>query len=972
MKKIVSLLLVLMLLVSSVAVLSACGEKGNPALENAKNVVFSMYKDKVSTPVDYELVSQVKTVDGTFTVTWEADNATNVKMNAPENNKVKVEITASREADVNYNLTATIADAKGNTMTVTFACTIPQDKSLGNDKPVVGTAYKYYLNQVNLGKILFFNGKMDGEYLGTTDDPSVSPDVFSEEVDGGYRFYFMNGTTKTYIQIYKNSNDKIRPQLVTEPTMVFTYDETVKVFFATVGETQYYLGTYNSYNTFSASAASYITGSNASKIGVSQFPGMFTKTANLDIVEKTDAQKVEKEKADLSISGNATATDDYSITLPAIGSTYADVTVTWEVVGETAAAAISGNKLNITLQKAATSVTVKATITCGEETATKEFTIEVPKVPAIVPVVATTPVVGTAYKLYLKQANLGKNLYFTGVMNGFYYGTTETYGTTPDVYVEEADGGYYITFTLSAKKFYLAIQYALGTDNNYHTNVVFVEAVADASVFAFNTEYNTFTTDVVEGSETNTYYLGTYGTYNTISASKLSKISTSFPVQLVTMLDKDAVADADKVASEKADLNAPATSITEAGATTLPVLGVVYDDVVISWAVSGSTVASIVDGKLVISELPAEDATLTLTATLTVGEVTDTKEFTVTLKAKALTQAEIVDMAYALAKDASLPEKYTLTGVIVRIDTAYDSGYKNITVTIVVSSANKPIECYRMTAVNKDDADQVAQVAALKVGDVISVNGTLTNYNGKIEFTAGCTLEAVDADAALTDEQKAALAKETLAAPATSITATGNTALVGSLHGATIEWAVAANDYATITTDGLVVSTLPTAPTNITLTATITAGDVVLSKEFSILVSAPVQEQLAASLSFANKSNRTTYTTAQQVWAQNGIVLTNDKASSTSNVGDYYNPARFYKSSKITVAYTGMTKIVFHCDSASYASALKSSITDTSVTVSVSGSDVTIILASAADSYVIASLGGGQVRVKSVDVYIAG
>ena len=128
-------------------------------------------------------------------------------------------------------------------------------------------------------------------------------------------------------------------------------------------------------------------------------------------------------------------------------------------------------------------------------------------------------------------------------------------------------------------------------------------------------------------------------------------------------------------------------------------------------------------------------------------------------------------------------------------------------------------------------------------------------------------------------------------------------------------------------------------------------------------------ETVEASLSFANKAQRTTFTTAQQVWTQNGITLTNDKGSSTSNVADYANPARFYKSSKITVVAPGnITKIVFTCNSSSYATALKSSIPSGTVTVTVSGSDVTVIPASSADSFVIDSLTGGQVRMNSLKV----
>ena len=123
----------------------------------------------------------------------------------------------------------------------------------------------------------------------------------------------------------------------------------------------------------------------------------------------------------------------------------------------------------------------------------------------------------------------------------------------------------------------------------------------------------------------------------------------------------------------------------------------------------------------------------------------------------------------------------------------------------------------------------------------------------------------------------------------------------------------------------------------------------------------------AAELSFADKANRTSWDSNQQVWEQNGIKLINDKGASTSNVADYAAPARFYKSSKLTIEYAGMTKIEFVCNNGSYATALQNSIT--SGTVTVSGSVVTVVLGAAADSYVIESLTGGQVRMDSLTVY---
>ena len=99
-----------------------------------------------------------------------------------------------------------------------------------------------------------------------------------------------------------------------------------------------------------------------------------------------------------------------------------------------------------------------------------------------------------------------------------------------------------------------------------------------------------------------------------------------------------------------------------------------------------------------------------------------------------LTPAEIVDAAYALAEGESMEGTYTLTGTILSIPTAYNATYGNITVTIAVEGKeDKPIECYRLSGTG---ADQLAK------NDVITVTGTLKNYNGKIEFDQGCTLDS--------------------------------------------------------------------------------------------------------------------------------------------------------------------------------------------------------------------------------------
>lgn len=116
-----------------------------------------------------------------------------------------------------------------------------------------------------------------------------------------------------------------------------------------------------------------------------------------------------------------------------------------------------------------------------------------------------------------------------------------------------------------------------------------------------------------------------------------------------------------------------------------------------------------------------------------------------------------------------------------------------------------------------------------------------------------------------------------------------------------------------------------------------------------------------ATLTFdANKSNRTSFSTSKQVWEQNGIIFTNDKASSSNNVADYGNPVRLYKSSKITIKAPGnITEIVFKCVSKYVLSGVSGATT--------SGTTVTVNLDGTSDTFSVASL-SAQTRFYSIDV----
>ncbi|MBQ9265472.1 MAG: Ig-like domain-containing protein [Bacilli bacterium] len=137
--------------------------------------------------------------------------------------------------------------------------------------------------------------------------------------------------------------------------------------------------------------------------------------------------------------------------------------------------------------------------------------------------VKEAPKVDTPYLLGLSQDNLNKNLFFVGEMDGYYYKTTASAQFAKNIYFESATGGYYMYFKgeASAKKYLNYVQ----TDET-HKGVVLADTAV--SVWTYNSEHNTMTTVLQDV----TYYLGTYGTYNTISASAISKIGTSFPTHL--------------------------------------------------------------------------------------------------------------------------------------------------------------------------------------------------------------------------------------------------------------------------------------------------------------------------------------------------------------------------------------------------------------------------------------------------------
>ena len=120
-----------------------------------------------------------------------------------------------------------------------------------------------------------------------------------------------------------------------------------------------------------------------------------------------------------------------------------------------------------------------------------------------------------------------------------------------------------------------------------------------------------------------------------------------------------------------------------------------------------------------------------------------------------------------------------------------------------------------------------------------------------------------------------------------------------------------------------------------------------------------------ATLTFDNTSKRTILTDEQQVWVENGITVTGDKASSTTKVADYSNPARFYKGSNITIEYTSaISKIVITCSGDYY---IKDGQAVSAGTLTVNGTVCTIVFDTPVTSVTLTSM-GQQTRISSIEV----
>lgn len=300
MKKLIAALL---LLVLAFTCFVACGDETTVTLDDAKTYLQNMLNadDGKETPRDYNVVAKVIIKDGdkdvVFNVTWTTDND---KIQVTESDKAsywKIDVPESNDTAFSYKITATIKDADGESVQISFNRKLPVYDNAGIvSDPQEDVAYKFFFYQGNKQQNLFALNTIDGgKYIATTNDPTEACDYYVEKDGDGYKFYTLIDGTKMYVEGYLHydegsSNASKRIKFVASTNCVWSYNAEIGYWFTELAnkdgiEDKYVIGTYNSFTTVSISESKHAT---ADSVGKTQFPAGFMTKAYAESLTPDD------------------------------------------------------------------------------------------------------------------------------------------------------------------------------------------------------------------------------------------------------------------------------------------------------------------------------------------------------------------------------------------------------------------------------------------------------------------------------------------------------------------------------------------------------------------------------------------------------------------------------------------------------------------------------------------------------------
>lgn len=422
MKKIKFLSLMLVALMLFLVV--GCGENNSNTdnLKNAKDYVHGMYKDDAeATTGDLELVSQTVSNGETFEVVWTVEvtkgdeSAVTVSKNAK--GRTIIGINKYTEEKVEYTLTFTVKDSKGNTLSQSYEKYIPafkltswaeyaaaEEDELVNVKGVVtafggsassvtvyfededGAYYGYGLtvseevyNQLEVGKTILASGVKD-LYNGTYEVVSGSFEILDEakkevapkditalfdtaESSKDENLAKLQGQYVTIKEVELDRIDDKYYYFTKGKVSMYVYASTSSVFVDSTG--------------MAALKAKVVKGQTANITGVVGMYNGAIQIIPLDVdaithvtLQLTDQEVVDKAKASVNeLNGQVYATDLNLFTTTPQGATIAWTSANAELIAN------DGKLGNYPLEE--TAVKLTAVISCGETKETVEIEVKV-------------------------------------------------------------------------------------------------------------------------------------------------------------------------------------------------------------------------------------------------------------------------------------------------------------------------------------------------------------------------------------------------------------------------------------------------------------------------------------------------------------------------------------------------------------------------------------------------------------------
>ncbi len=563
----------------------------------------------------------------------------------------------------------------------------------------------------------------------------------------------------------------------------------------------------------------------------------------------------------------------------------------------------------------------KATITAASVadptvTATCEITVNKAKVL----VVEEAPSLERVYRLGVYQGNLDEYIYLNGQdESAGHLPTSSTFSGGAEVKLEAGTGG----------KYFIKIgENYLNTPTDYHIRIESTKTTE----WTWNEEYQTFT--VVPPKTSDTYFIGTYNTYETLSACNINLIASDFIGHLYYQADP-----------------VPATSITISGPDSVyaggtaqfraklgPVGGVGEVTFSVTDASDAAVEGASIDNKGLLTVADTVAAGTNLKVTAHCGELKDSMEITV--KQEINYGSETAPLTIAQAK-----EVLDITGSAYTEQHVYVKGYVYSNTATGLKSAGSTrgtiwltddegsvAQAFELFATYVDDVDHslTEQAAGALVGKQIIAHGFGQVYSGTtyeltsvqisgaydnplivaIDDTNPRTPTAIELSSTEPFELEQG-ASRPVSATFKPYAATG-----------TVEFTVSPAGQGVSYEGGKVVASDTATVGDYTLTAT--CGTLTASCAFSVKA-AGIKYTSIGALSF-NKNAGVTITNEltdgtdpKITYAENGVTIVVRKNTSSNDVNVWqssYSSCRWYVGHKVDISSaTAFRRVVLTCDS---------------------------------------------------------